>query len=115
MQNENEQQLSRLAYALLARLTELYERFQKRGELGPDGSIFQSSELLSQWLHCTITGLRWARNILIKANKIRYEASTGRGHASHYWVLGKKPKQKREPIPPEEPLFRGTRKGTVPY
>lgn len=111
MQAENEKHLSRLSYALLARLTELYDKFRERGELSPDGSFWQSSKHLSNWLHCSIGGLRWARNILIETNKIRYEQGVSRGIASRYWIVGKKQKQKPQEPEPQVPIFQGTGKG----
>lgn len=110
MQTGNEQHLSRLAYALLARLTELNDKFREHKSLAPDGSFFQTNEQLSKWLRCTRNGLQKARHRLTKENKIRFEPSFGRGKASLYWIGDKKPSKKKSEILPELERFWGTTK-----
>ncbi len=101
MEYEKQIHLSKLSYALLSRLTELHYRFKNKGELQTDGSFFQSSEQLASWLHCSIGGLRYARNCLIKVGRIHFIPISVRGKAAMYFVVGlsiEKKKKKTEQI-----------------
>jgi len=107
---KKEIRLTRLDYAHLYRLTELRSIHKAKGDLNPNGSIFQSSEQLHKWLKCTKQGLRKSRRRLIKAGRIKFEAVSVKGQASHYWILngtkqqensGPEIQKTRPPLTPE--------------
>jgi len=106
-QNENkvkpEIHLSRLAYALVARLTELRNKFRAKGSLAKDGSFFQGNIELAKWLHVTERGIQKARKQAIDAGKIKYEAVAIKGKACLYWILDSNPLPgSQEPPPTQE-------------
>jgi len=91
--NKPEIHLSRLSYALLARITELRNKFTRAGTLQKDGSFFQSNVEFAKWLHCSERGIIKARLPLIAAGYIKFKPIAVKGKSSHYWVLENSPIQ----------------------
>lgn len=91
--------LTRFDEWYLSRLVGLRNYYARRGELREDGSFFQSAKKLCWWLKCTEVGLMKSRKRLLAAGKIRYNHGTGRGKASHYWILdgSEKPQKPQDP------------------
>lgn len=93
---QKEIHLSRLTYALLARLAELRNKFRAERALAKDGSFFQGNDELAKWLHCTERGIMKARKYLVDTGKIKHQAIAIKGKASLYWILDRPQKQQQE-------------------